>query len=393
MKLLNFLKRIFFPTRIFPREIKEHPYNSRAALALARISRLSYPRSYCFNRDYNNETEFGDDLDKKREELEKLDYKDFEYIHSKEMNILVLLARKRENLIICFRGTVVNNFLNWMTDFQAQLVPMESFGSVHKGFDKALDSVWEEIIKRIPRDRTVHIWLTGHSLGGALALLAGARMVNGLKDHRDAPVFGIYTFGAPRVGDEKFEEAFHNSYLGDRTFIFANYDDMITVAPPHVKIIMGYRDVGNIAYFNWEGKLKFKSELKELKILRNFLGGYFNKQLAPGFNWEKVKNDWNTYKRYFSRFFSENKPLKTTPTRELGVWDRFKLFFTRELPQLETESEPSPPPEENGQPKFLRMALDLFVELAVELNPYVVGTHDIETYIKNLENNLKVEPQ
>ena len=63
---------------------------------------------------------------------------------------------------------------------------------VHRGFNAALKSVWTDVVAEIRRLRTNNqtIWVTDHSLGGALATLAAARLQ--LEDK--IPVSGLYTF-------------------------------------------------------------------------------------------------------------------------------------------------------------------------------------------------------
>jgi hypothetical protein len=77
--------------------------------------------------------------------------------------------------------------------------------------------------------------------------------------------------------------------------------------------------------------------------------------------------------------------------KESKHWHRFKRFFTKELLALEPESEPEPQKNNahvnGGRPKLLKMVMNLFIELFVELNPYVINSHDIAVYIENLEKN------
>ena len=67
------------------------------------------------------------------------------------------------------------------------------------------------------------IVITGHSLGGALAILAAADLV---------PYYGrihsIYTFGQPRIGNQQFAEWFQN--LHQNTFRIVHYADVV----PHM---------------------------------------------------------------------------------------------------------------------------------------------------------------
>ncbi|MCX6582225.1 MAG: lipase family protein [Candidatus Aminicenantes bacterium] len=385
----------------------------RVALYLAKLAEWAYPFGVAVSIDYKTQEDFLEDMERKRKTASAWGFKNFQYAYSEDMKILAFILRKRRDVIVCFRGTVLDNTLNLETDIRARLIPMASFGSVHKGFSSALDSVWPEIRTRIQPGKKQRLWVTGHSMGGALALLAGARFVNEYKGSHGVMINGLYVFGAPRVGDGDFADAFNNTYLGRRCFLFAKYNDIVTVLPPCIKKIWEYRDVGNIVYIDREGALKFIECLSDLKTLRYFLSGYFSEHLLGGFNKGKISHDWQTFKQYFTRFFSELKPVVSTPREESENWSRFKNFFTKELPdiepgpnyeapgiaprnipgtQLEQDTEngdnsgDNSDGENNGQRRLLRMIGDLFLELFLEFNPYVIDSHDIESYIEHLKN-------
>ena len=112
-------------------------------------------------------------------------------------------------LVLAFRGTE-KKFADWLTN--AGCVPTTVNGTkVHTGFLKAftenrgsdgktVQKVVEEILARKEareNERLLPLYITGHSLGGALALLATklvAPNVNG----------ACYTFGAPRIGNYEY---------------------------------------------------------------------------------------------------------------------------------------------------------------------------------------------
>lgn len=105
-------------------------------------------------------------------------------------------------LVLAFRGTE-KKIDDWLTD--AQAVPTQKDGyRVHTGFYKAFNLIKDDIriaLKKkacLDKDgKRLPLYITGHSLGGALALLATKYI---------APDDGgaCYTYGAPRVGDYEF---------------------------------------------------------------------------------------------------------------------------------------------------------------------------------------------
>lgn len=105
-------------------------------------------------------------------------------------------------LVLAFRGTE-QKIDDWLTD--AQAIPTQKDGyRVHSGFYKAFNLVADDIKLALndkacfdERGKKLPLYITGHSLGGALALLATKYI-----SHDEGG--SCYTFGAPRVGDYEF---------------------------------------------------------------------------------------------------------------------------------------------------------------------------------------------
>jgi triacylglycerol lipase len=136
----------------------------------------------------------------------------------------VYVAWNEMAVIVAFRGTQPDQPIDVWTDVDVVQTPWIHAGErVHEGFRRALnDRVWRAIAARLEALNGHRIWLTGHSLGGALATLAADRI-------RD--VAGIYTFGSPRVGDSAFACGFSARHAG-RSFRFVNNRDVIVRVPP-----------------------------------------------------------------------------------------------------------------------------------------------------------------
>jgi triacylglycerol lipase len=165
-----------------------------------------------------------------------------------------------DDLVVAFRGTEIDNFWgsvhDWLTDFKVHLRGDEHGNRIHTGFTAALDRVWKGLNDRIQdvvrRNRKIRIWITGHSLGAALANVAAYRAtVNGFFD-----VHAVYTFGSPRVGDDGFKRYFVTSSLDDRTFRFRNNSDIVTRVPP----FPDYVHVGKSQFIDNSGHLHVNTE-------------------------------------------------------------------------------------------------------------------------------------
>ncbi|KAI7863316.1 Alpha/Beta hydrolase protein [Spinellus fusiger] len=73
------------------------------------------------------------------------------------------------------------------------------------------------------------LYITGHSLGGALATIFLAKMVQ--SDSPLLPHFaGLYTYGQPRVGDETFSRIFHSN-LSRKIFHHVYNNDIVPRVP------------------------------------------------------------------------------------------------------------------------------------------------------------------
>jgi pimeloyl-ACP methyl ester carboxylesterase len=93
------------------------------------------------------------------------------------------------------------NVSDLKTNIDIRLTDWEQGGKVHRGFKEALDEIWPDLLPYIRKlqGKGCKIWITGHSLGGALATLCAGRY---------GKVQGVYTFGSPRVDDDAFKDNF-----------------------------------------------------------------------------------------------------------------------------------------------------------------------------------------
>jgi hypothetical protein len=137
--------------------------------------------------------------------------------------------------IIAFRGTQAP--IDFVTDAKAWPKEDKLFGRVHCGFDEAIESVLEPIAARVelmPKDKPLII--TGHSLGGALAVLCAF--------HLGDRVDSIYTFGQPRVGNREFAKRSDSIFKG-RHFRFVNAQDIVPRLPG---VLAGYWHSGDLMF-------------------------------------------------------------------------------------------------------------------------------------------------
>jgi len=146
-----------------------------------------------------------------------------------------------DSLFVAFRGTEANP-IDWSRN--ARFNPIAGdFGRIHSGFVAGLDEVWPGVLEVIAAAGKPAVF-TGHSLGGALALVAAVRA-----EGAGHPVAAVYTYGQPRVGLGDFSSLFMGR-LGDRTYRAINHVDLVTRVP---LLLQGYRHVGERVYFDRDG--------------------------------------------------------------------------------------------------------------------------------------------
>ena len=179
------------------------------------------------------------------------------------------LLRKEGAIFVSFRGTETENPWDWRID--ADLTPSvdpvlgEPGGLIHRGFSVALDSVWTDLTELLQDwnpGTPSRLWLTGHSLGAALAELAAVRLAA-----RGAPmaVAGVYGFGKPRVGNAGFAKL-AGELLADRNFWIVNHLDLVPRLPPES---LGYARSGKLLYI--DGKHAFRPETEWAAEVPGFL--------------------------------------------------------------------------------------------------------------------------
>jgi hypothetical protein len=102
--------------------------------------------------------------------------------------------------VLAFRGSDPLTLPNWVTDAVVRLVEREEYvGRVHLGFSSVLRRTWDKVESVLDAAADKPLFLTGHSMGGALSVLTGCRLAKAGR-----PPVATYTFGAPRVGDRAF---------------------------------------------------------------------------------------------------------------------------------------------------------------------------------------------
>lgn len=173
-----------------------------------------------------------------------------EFISDTNTDTQLFIAHSGSVIVISFRGT--EDFRDWLTDAGIGF-RNTPHGRVHDGFDQALDSVWPAITQTLNQIQLYgqSLWITGHSLGGALAVLTAGRLTLEIDQSIYKSINGLYTFGQPRVGDRSYVTELDHA-LKPRYFRFVNDNDIVPRVPDRLS---QYQEGGSVMFFDAEGKL------------------------------------------------------------------------------------------------------------------------------------------
>ncbi|KAB1220230.1 putative feruloyl esterase A [Morella rubra] len=130
-------------------------------------------------------------------------------------------------IVVAFKGTDPFDPVAWQADFDLSWVEFAGVGKLHSGFCKALGmqnkyngfpkeieqgsdqrqfayyAIRERLREMLQKNENAKFIVTGHSLGGALAVLFLTVLAIHEEEWLMDKLEGVYTFGQPRVGDEQ----------------------------------------------------------------------------------------------------------------------------------------------------------------------------------------------
>lgn len=223
--------------KILPPPPRRAAYSDRTAFVMASMAHLAYS-------DFKDNEKFTDILISGG-------FRDIKTFNSDETDTQAFLARNDDFAVLAFRGTQEKRDIG--TDAKAFKVKVTE-GGIHRGFVGAYTSIMKDIkaeIEKLPW--SLPIYITGHSLGAALATVATQYLEKDIIEEGKAPlkdrIAACYTFGSPRVGDVLFSER-----LKSPVYRVVNTRDVVTVVP---LLAMGYIHVGDVRFLDInEGEIK-----------------------------------------------------------------------------------------------------------------------------------------
>jgi triacylglycerol lipase len=116
-----------------------------------------------------------------------------------------LVAWNDDVTVIAFRGTNLGEGADWIVNLNFVFTNDADRGMFHPGFAGAYAPMKDEVELLVGVARPKYLWITGHSLGGALAAICAFEMTERNIGH----VTDVMTFGQPMVGNLQLAEQVH----------------------------------------------------------------------------------------------------------------------------------------------------------------------------------------
>ena len=230
-----------------------------------------------------------------KEELARVGFDRYTALNNPWTGLQGFVAGGRQAVVVAFRGSV--EWIDWLVDLNFLQRDGATFGvagRIHGGFADTLLSVWPELERAVydySREGQI-IWLTGHSMGGALATLAATRLA------RLGYALGpLYTFAAPRSGDEAFgRDALEK--LRSRHYRIVNDRDLVPRLPPTAGAAAMF---SALIPFGWAARLA-RDLVESLGYVQQ---GYVLWASSDGLTWLEPDADENCDVSYWTSLSNE----------------------------------------------------------------------------------------
>jgi hypothetical protein len=151
--------------------------------------------------------------------------------------IRTLPHRRPRFAVLVFRGTT--GLRNWFLDLDVRPAQLAPRTVAHRGFVEALHHVWPALQPQLDH-LAEPLFMTGHSMGGALAQLAAWYH----------PPRAVYSFGAPRVGDAGFAARMASVPI----YRLVNGRDVVADLPPSTRRL-AFRAAGHMVHIDRKGRI------------------------------------------------------------------------------------------------------------------------------------------
>lgn len=274
LKLLPKLVHVEYTNIKYPRKLKSHSpdsveFNNEIALFLIKIINSCYNIAGGFNSLLPSYVTF----------ISRIGTNGY----------LFKVSSTSEKYIIAYRGTMSGEDV--MTDIDFSQSSMQGNGLrsnkdngilVHRGFYKLWDGQKDQIldIASALKDAN-HIYVTGHSLGGASAALTALELSNLIPESK----INLYMFAPPRCGNDGFTETLNSNV--PHNWAIVNACDVVCALPPSDICTFG----GPWLYDNY--RKRYLLDIETGSLLDNHHLDTYAKALGESDSVSKITEHWN----------------------------------------------------------------------------------------------------
>lgn len=174
-------------------------------------------------------------------------------------NDTAVLYYTEKYLIVSFANS--NDVQDWIGNFTFTK-KKTVYGGIHRDFWESYNKIFKKILEEMHTlnfyDKDIYI--TGHSRGGALAVLFA------VDNPYNMNVKKLTTFGCPKVGDKKFAQSF-NTRVKFEVNRYVNYLDVVPTVP-----IWGYEHGSSGTYFDKDNNIAKTRPKNYLLLIRKLRG-------------------------------------------------------------------------------------------------------------------------
>lgn len=146
--------------------------------------------------------------------------------------------------VVVFRGT--DDKSDWIANLDRRAVDT-AHGPIHRGFHDAYQGLRKQITDILNQENPKHLWVTGHSLGGALSVVCAYDLI----ENDALPVNGLVTFGQPMVARSQMGSHLDDILLGKYAH-YVHQSDFVPRIPP------SFQHCGSLVWFTSNGVKRSK---------------------------------------------------------------------------------------------------------------------------------------
>lgn len=153
-------------------------------------------------------------------------------VESTDLQVGITVSESNKRITVVFRGS--ESKYDWYYDLALLKTKLHDNVYVHGGFhsqlhgDKMYSKLCAEVFELASANRDYEIYITGHSLGAALATLFGYELAR--EDYLKESKVTVVSFASPRVGNWDFRESF-DAQENLTHYRITNDRDVVTAVP------------------------------------------------------------------------------------------------------------------------------------------------------------------